>query len=147
MRPAVPAIVGFELTLSYPAHPGDLFIVSTSLAKPDPRTRRFTRSHVMRGKNVGKFRDDKKWAELPKKLSTKGQAFEAESMSKVICQEKQDDEAARTEGWALVSPRKVASELFMLGLGGDMEPYVLELIHRGKFDRPSLLPPLSADGI
>lgn len=30
------------------------FIVSTTVAKPDPKTREFIRSHVMKGKNKGK---------------------------------------------------------------------------------------------
>ncbi|KAK4153794.1 hypothetical protein C8A00DRAFT_43359 [Chaetomidium leptoderma] len=102
------------------------FIVATSLAKPDAKTRKLIRSHVMRGKNVGKFRDSKHWAgsKVPPHPSDHEASGRSTSGPRV------PEEVTRDEGWALVTPRKVASELALFGFGGDMQPYALELIYR-----------------
>ena len=108
----------------------DPFIIATSLAKPDPKTRKFIRSHVMRGKNAGKFRP---------KCSPGWQA--ASPKDRMVVRRPPTSRpgggaaGAGVEGWALITPQRIVSELSLLGFGGDMQPYVLRLVYRGAFDR------------
>ncbi|KAK3290840.1 uncharacterized protein B0H64DRAFT_427390 [Chaetomium fimeti] len=107
---------------------GDPFIVTTSLAKPDPTTRRFIRSHVMRGKNAGKFRNEHIMQGLqtgPKRRSAVGQATRTPG-----ARHEGDEAEESVDGWTLVTPHRIASELSLQGYGGEMQPYVLRLIHR-----------------
>ena len=112
----------------------DPFIIATSLAKPDSKTRKFIRSHVMRGKNAGKFR--------PKR----GPSLQAEpsstdhTVARRALISRPEGGAVRgppgvegLEGWALIIPQKIVSELSLFGFGGDMQPYVLRLVYRGVF--------------
>lgn len=100
--------------------PGDGgWIVSTSLDKPDPKTRRLIRSHVMRGKNT---REDRKVRKQAKKRAS-GSDTSLESPN-------EDPE------WVMTSPRKVASEISTFGYGFNMMPYMEELVYRGKFNLP-----------
>ncbi|EAQ91790.1 predicted protein [Chaetomium globosum CBS 148.51] len=108
---------------------GDLFIVSTSLAKPDATTRRFIRSHVMRGKNAGKFRTDRIRSGPQAGLKRKGAVAQA-TYTPGAWQEADDAEATAVNGWKVVTPHRIASELSLLGYGGEMQPYVIKLIHR-----------------
>ncbi|KAK4244159.1 hypothetical protein C7999DRAFT_44144 [Corynascus novoguineensis] len=88
----------------------DHFIISTSPTKPDPETRRRIRSHVMRGKNAGKFRNPKNWTSRPLDPSSNSEP----------------------QRWTLVTPSRVFSELLGYGFGGDvhMKPYMRLLIYR-----------------
>ena len=113
------------------AGPGDLFIVSTSLAKPDPTTRRFIRSHVMRGKNAGKFRNDRLKSGSQTDPNRKSAVVQA-TYTPGAWHEANDAEVATTTGWTLITPHRIASELSLQGYGGEMQPYVLKLIHRGR---------------
>ncbi|KAH6649230.1 hypothetical protein F5144DRAFT_500195 [Chaetomium tenue] len=108
---------------------GDLFIVSTSLAKPDPTTRRFIRSHVMRGKNAGKFRNDRLRSGPQAGPKRKGAVAQA-TYTPGAWQEADDAEASAVNGWKPVTPHRIASELSLHGYGGEMQPYVIKLIHR-----------------
>ncbi|KAL2194216.1 hypothetical protein P885DRAFT_43506, partial [Corynascus similis CBS 632.67] len=105
------------------------FIISTSPTKPDPETRRRIRSHVMRGKNAGKFRNPKNCTSRPLDPSSNSEPRPRNSS----CETKRKPNEAKTaERWALVTPSKVFSELLGYGFGGDvhMKPYMRVLIYR-----------------
>ncbi|KAH6844516.1 hypothetical protein B0I37DRAFT_342938 [Chaetomium sp. MPI-CAGE-AT-0009] len=108
---------------------GDLFIVTTSLAKPDPTTRRFIRSHVMRGKNTGKFRNEHV-RQGPQTGPNRRSAVAQAAYTPGARPDGDEAEAKTEDGWTLVTPHRIASELSLQGYGGEMQPYVLRLIHR-----------------
>ncbi|KAK4141450.1 uncharacterized protein C8A04DRAFT_30948 [Dichotomopilus funicola] len=99
----------------------DPFIITTSLDKPDASTRRYIRSHVMRGKNVGKFR--------PKKNSPKSDASSDTSDKPELASARTDKRDIRKERivrgqvevWSPVTPRKIMSELSFLGLDSEIQ--------------------------
>jgi hypothetical protein len=125
--------------LTVPAVPGPApFIITTSLAKPDAKTRKLIRSHVMRGKNAGKFKNGKDWPD-----SREGaQPMEKRSSARPGTRtELVRAEGREPEGWTLVTPRKIASEIALFGIGEDMQPYVLALIYRGACGLSFLVPP------
>lgn len=83
----------------------------------------------MRGKNAGKFRRTRDWpapqanvasvGAEPRKKSGPGQ-----QTAKVPCDK---------DGWVLVAPQTIVSELSLYGFGDDVKkPYMLELVHRGE---------------
>ncbi|KAL2373783.1 hypothetical protein BDBG_02104 [Blastomyces gilchristii SLH14081] len=82
------------------------FIVSTTLDKPDSKTRKLIRSHVMRGKNTRKSRRNR------------------ESLRNLESED--DDELA----CVLATPRMIASELSLFSYGVELKPYMLDLIYR-----------------
>ena len=100
------------MTASLPGDGG--WIVSTSLDKPDPTTRRLIRSHVMRGKNT---REDRKQRRQVKK---KASGFE------IVLESPNDDPE-----WHITTPRKIASEISTFGYGFEVQPYMEELVYRG----------------
>jgi hypothetical protein len=115
--------------LTVPAAPGLApFIVTTSLAKPDAKTRKLIRSHVMRGKNAGKFKNSKDWPDSRDGAQPTAKRPSARPGAKT---EIVHAERTEPEGWTLVTPRKIASEIALFGLGEDVQPYVLGLIYRG----------------
>ena len=78
--------------------------MTSSPHKPnDMATRRFIRSHVMRGKNSRADRRKRKPA----------------------------DDGDETHEWVLTAPRKVASEMALFQLGVELRPYMQELVYRG----------------
>ncbi|KAF7562841.1 hypothetical protein G7046_g1284 [Stylonectria norvegica] len=93
------------------ANDSDPFIITTSLDKPDPKTRKFIRSHVMRGKNTRRARFIKQLAREDAEQSPR--ALEVQAIMK---------------RWIPTHPRKVASELF--GLDALTTPYMHDLIYR-----------------
>ncbi|KAL2015673.1 hypothetical protein VTK56DRAFT_5030 [Thermocarpiscus australiensis] len=100
--------------LNFAPHVADTpFIITTSLAKPDPKTRRLIRSHVMRGKNVGKFRNSNTW-----------RASHCQSPGDQVL-------VPPCEGWEVVTPPKIASRLSLYAFGKEgNEPYVADLVYR-----------------
>ncbi|KAI5467777.1 hypothetical protein BGZ63DRAFT_35931 [Mariannaea sp. PMI_226] len=89
------------------------FIISTSLQKPDAETRKFIRSHVMRGKNTRKSRRAKEPAQQ-------------QNVSRTCSSEQQHENLC----WTLVQPRKIASEISLFDYVDDMKPYMLDLIYK-----------------
>ena len=83
----------------------------------------------MRGKNVGKFmRASGKCPPNDGKINTR---VEGTPNRPIPGARGVLGQGAGAADWALVTPRKVASELSLLGLGEGMQPYVLNLIYRG----------------
>lgn len=108
------------------------FIVSTSLDKPDPMTRKFIRSHVMRGKNAGKSRRRQGQPALT--------AAESEKSGRVrhpASPDKGETCGKEKETWALMSPRKIASELTLYRYAETVKPYMFDLIFQGNISAPS----------
>lgn len=93
------------------------FIVTTSLGKEDPETRKLIRSHVMRGKNKGK--------KMPRrsKCTVPGAASGSTPQSRDLGHEDRE--------WALFPPRKIATELAMFGPTAHLDPSMQRLIHQG----------------
>lgn len=111
------------------AEPGfDPFIVSTSLDKPDGETRKFIRSHVMRGKNT---RRSKRTKALAQRVEQPGDQWAPKEREQGEEQEVREDQE-----WILTTPRKIASELSLFGYVTDIKPYMLDLIARGISHRP-----------
>lgn len=82
----------------------DGWIVSTTVDKPDPATRKRIRSQVMRGKNTRTIRRHK----------------EAEM-----------DEGSG-HPWLLTAPRKIASEMALFGFNSESLPgYQTEMLYKG----------------
>jgi len=125
--------------LTRPAESGPApFIITTSLAKPDPKTRKLIRSHVMRGKNAGRFRPKihcEGLQEKPPLVADKATGCMSRPQRLLR-------NTAESEGWALITPRKIASELLLFGFSSDMQPYVLGLVYRGMSSVWPLRPPL-----
>ncbi|KAF4466207.1 hypothetical protein FALBO_6944 [Fusarium albosuccineum] len=92
----------------------ETWIVSTSIDKPDPRTRRIIRSKAMRGRNTRA--DRQAWARA------RSQRDEA-----LFCQRAD----AHAQQPALPIPRKIASELALDRYGFEMKPYMLDLMYQG----------------
>lgn len=101
----------------------DPFIVSTSLDKPDAGTRKFIRSHVMRGKNTRKAKQDK---------------------AMIHGTQVQQKKPPKNEDvyWLLLPPKKISSELALFGYVEEMKPYMLDLIYKGMWPRlwPQFIP-------
>lgn len=107
------------------ALPGsDTWIVSTSLDKPDEQTRRFIRSHVMRGKNTRVCRRSRRMVG-PKAYDRQDKPVERPG-------------PAGDKAWVVTTPHRVASEIELFGLDIELRPYMLDLIHRGMFSTCSL---------
>lgn len=110
------------------------FIISTSLDKPDARTRKLIRNHVMRGKNAGKVRSRPVPATETRNSHSSGRsegACRGWAKSRVQLEEFRFEDS---EEWVLVPPRKVVSDISLLGFMTDhseLKPYMLELIYRG----------------
>lgn len=102
-----------------------LFIVSTSLDKPDKETRKFIRSHVMRGKNTRKSRRTK---ELVQHSDSVAQDNSQNAIIQGLQTEKSQHE--RKE-WSLMSPRMIASEIQLYGYVEEIRPYMMDLIRKG----------------
>jgi hypothetical protein len=85
----------------------------------------------MRGKNVGKFRNDRLKSGTQADPKGKSAGAHATTYTPGAWQEANDAEATTTGGWTLITPHRIASELSLQGYGGEMQPYVLKLIHRG----------------
>ncbi|KAH7151901.1 hypothetical protein B0J13DRAFT_251043 [Dactylonectria estremocensis] len=100
-----------------------LFIVSTSLDKPDKETRKFIRSHVMRGKNTRKSKRTKELAKQPNDLVQDA----SENTTPQGLSER--GQHGRTQ-WILMPPQKIASELRLFGYVEEMRPYMIDLIKR-----------------
>lgn len=86
----------------------------------------------MRGKNAGKFRNDRLRSGPQTDPKRKNAVTQATTYTPGARQEANDAEATTTGGWTLITPHRIASELSLQGYGGEMQPYVLKLIHRGK---------------
>ncbi|KAK0619620.1 hypothetical protein B0T14DRAFT_566449 [Immersiella caudata] len=99
----------------------DPFIVTTSLDKTDAETRKFIRSHVMRGKNKGKL--------MPRK-GKKSRALDSDATPQSSPASLVQHEDPGWEHWQLVSPRKVASELSLFRYTQELSPPMKELIFR-----------------
>ncbi|KAH7161360.1 hypothetical protein EDB81DRAFT_784556 [Dactylonectria macrodidyma] len=109
---------------SFAANPTPgLFIVSTSLDKPDKETRKFIRSHVMRGKNT---RKSKRTKEVANQFDSLVQDASEDTTSRGLLDRGQH---GATE-WILMPPQKVASELRLYGFAEEMRPYMLDLIQK-----------------
>ncbi|KAL2135127.1 hypothetical protein VTI74DRAFT_9720 [Chaetomium olivicolor] len=102
-------------------------IISTSLAKPDLKTRKFIRSHVMRGKNTGKFRSSKEFLVSPIPVAVEDQGPPRKPKSVL---QNPGARAGREIVWVVLTPRKVASELSLLGFDTETHPYSLDLIYQ-----------------
>ncbi|SPN99275.1 uncharacterized protein DNG_02312 [Cephalotrichum gorgonifer] len=99
----------------------DPFIVSTTPGKPDPATRKFIRSHVMRGKNLGKLRP------------RKGHGKQRRNEKSVPARAEEAAGAAPDHGAAVfvpAAPRRIASELSAYRYVVDIKPYMFNLIYR-----------------
>lgn len=98
----------------------DPFIISTTSEKPSASTRKFIRSHVMRGKNTRSDVRARRRARLEESI-----------LSLHTAQEKSSEE--EEVEWTLKSPRNITSELFLYAYGylDDMKPYMIDLIQRG----------------
>lgn len=83
----------------------------------------------MRGKNAGKFRPKSHCGDLQGNL----RSVEPEAEGRMAQLQRVPGNAAENEGWALLTPRKIASELLLFGFSSDMQPYVLGLVYRGTF--------------
>ncbi|KAF5009788.1 hypothetical protein FDECE_4024 [Fusarium decemcellulare] len=92
----------------------ELWIVSTSIDKPDPRTRRIIRSQAMRGRNTR--------ADRQARARARSQRDEA------LFRRREDADAQQP---ALPIPRKIASELALDRYGFEMKPYMLDLMYQG----------------
>jgi hypothetical protein len=118
------------LTQNVTAPAFDPFIVTTSLDKTDAETRKFIRSHVMRGKNKGKS--------MPRK-GKKSRSPDSDTTPQSSPASLVQHEDSGWEHWQLVSPRKVASELSLFRYTQELNPSMKELIFRGSSSRPCSL--------
>lgn len=101
-----------------------LFIVSTSLDKPDKETRKFIRSHVMRGKNTRKSRHTK---ELVQHSESVTQDNSQNTGIQGLETEKSQHERNQ---WSLMSPGMIASEIQLYGYVEEIRPYMMDLIRK-----------------
>jgi hypothetical protein len=92
----------------------------------------------MRGKNAGRFRPKIHCEGLQDKPPLgDDKATGCMSRSQHLL-----ENTVKSEGWALVTPRKIASELLLFGFNSDMQPYVLGLVYQGASSVLPLRPPL-----
>ena len=96
------------------------FIVSTTLDKPDPSTRKFIRSYVMRGKNRRRPRQ---------RSSVGGEARNNPDQSGSRLTPPPATEARHP--WVLVPASSLLSDFSLLGFGDELKPYMRNLIYRG----------------
>ena len=98
------------------------FVVSTGLEKPDPEMRKFIRSHVMRGKNLGK-------SLRPKTKEPQG----ARKSSENIPDHSGDqlDSSATTSHLAIA--RKVSSDLATVRFADTVEPHAVQTVLQCEF--------------
>jgi len=101
------------------------FIVTTSLGKEDPETRKLIRSHVMRGKNKGK--------KMPRKIKSSHACTtvsDPEATSGSTRQNGPRNYSQEDREWALYPPRKIATELALFGPTTHLDPSMQRLIHQ-----------------
>ena len=95
----------------------------------------------MIGKNAGKFRPKQPWPGLQAELLPSDHRVRVAGRVPISRPKGVPDGSPNVEGrtWALITPRKIASELALFGFGGSMQPYVLDLVYQGVSGSP---PPL-----
>lgn len=98
------------------------FIVSNSLDKLDPKTRKFIRSYVMRGKN--KRRPNLRRGSINDNVVTRQKSREH--------QPPQSTELSNDQAWIIVPQQNFFNQFSLLGFGDDLKPYMRLLIHQGK---------------
>jgi len=109
----------------------DPFIVATSLDKADSATRKFIRSHVMRGKNKGKSMPRKGKTQCGADTDLPSQRSD-QTDANMNTDEPRNVELVWEKGvWPLTTPRKVAAELSLFRYTADLTPPMRELIYRG----------------
>ncbi|KAI5921431.1 hypothetical protein F4810DRAFT_678056 [Camillea tinctor] len=97
-----------------------IWVVSTTLAKPDAETQKLIRSHAMRGKNTRKVKDVRRLTRLMDNYDSEwGIGKSPRGID--------DPEEAE---WIPRPARKIASELSLFDLAIEKKPYILELLHR-----------------
>lgn len=96
------------------------FIISTTLDKPDPKTRKFIRSYVMRGKNRRR----------PQRRSSVGHESPC-SPGRSGSRLPPPSDSTDRDPWVLVPASKFFSEFSLLGFGDELKPYMKDLIYRG----------------
>ncbi|KAH8671730.1 hypothetical protein BX600DRAFT_510390 [Xylariales sp. PMI_506] len=102
------------------------FILATSLEKPDPKTRKLIRSHVMRGRNTRQARRARR-----SQLDQVDQVNNHHSKTmQVKIPQRVDGKEREPTGWVAISPRRVASELALIGIEFDLNEHSVMLIHR-----------------
>ena len=99
------------------------FIVTTTLDKTDADTRKFIRSHVMRGKNKGKTR------------STKANK-QASPLSSTVSEDDHSPPEPKTteskgKAWVPPRPRMVATDMDLCEITSALGPNMKDLISKG----------------
>ncbi|MBE3050109.1 hypothetical protein IMZ48_47950 [Candidatus Bathyarchaeota archaeon] len=97
------------------------FIVSSTLDKPDPTTRKFIRSYVMRGKN---------------RRRPRGRGAAGNDLSVVPQQRPPLSKALGGQVWVTLPPRAFYNQISLLGFGDDLAPYMKHLIYQGTESQP-----------
>lgn len=127
------------------------FIVTMSFAKQDPTTRRFIRSHVMRGINKGKPRPRRAAAAIgpaPESATGNGRARMIAAKPIPSCGElvggssPAADAGAKESMWIIFTPAKLASELSLTRTTAVLTPPMQQLIYECKI----FFPPVSSRG-
>ncbi|KAI0139588.1 hypothetical protein F4776DRAFT_616844 [Hypoxylon sp. NC0597] len=106
--------------MSTPQGLGMPFVVSTSLAKPDPNLRKFIRRHVMMGKNRGKTRQTKR------KRQESSELRDAANPEKLLTES--SDRASLIATRHSTIPPKVGSELSTIQLADAVEPSIVATV-------------------
>jgi len=118
------------------------FIVTTSITKHDPATRRLIRSHVMRGINRGKPRARRAAKDSPESARIlDGRLQEVVAKPTVVGSvgdivggwSPAAAAGARESMWAIFTPAKLASEISLTRTTAVLTPPMQQLIYECKF--------------
>lgn len=101
----------------------NIWVVSSSLDKPDTATRKAIRSHVMRNKNT-------KQAQRSRKLARLMESDDSLWMNRRLSPDAREARGDIAE-WIPKVPRKIAIELALAEFPVEMTPHMLDLIYRG----------------
>lgn len=99
------------------------WVVTTSLDKPDQKTRRLIRSHVMRGKNTRASRRTRQ--------SSKPHAGDGDGQLLLLLPSRKGQLLTGDPPWFITTPRQVAYDVQMFGFEIELKPYMIDLLHKG----------------